>query len=109
MPLMAAAEPLLMAMLSAALGPTTSGGMNCMTVLVNMSSCLTFVEQGSNLTKPDKECCPTLAGLLENNPLCLCQLLGDLDKIGIQIDVNSALKLPNMCSLETPLVSTCAA
>ncbi|KAK4358484.1 hypothetical protein RND71_020713 [Anisodus tanguticus] len=110
MPSMAAVEPPSMAMSpTAALGPATSGGMDCTTVLVNMSSCLTFVEQSSNLTKPDKECCPALAGLLDSNPICLCQLLGDPDKIGIQIDVNRALKLPNMCSLETPPVSTCAA
>ncbi|XP_059315026.1 non-specific lipid transfer protein GPI-anchored 2-like isoform X1 [Lycium ferocissimum] len=109
MPPMATAESPSMAMSPAAAGPSTSGGMDCMTVLLNMSSCLTFVEQGSNLTKPDKECCPALAGLLDSNPICLCQLLGDPDKVGIQIDVNRALKLPTMCSLETPPVSTCAA
>ncbi|PHT34856.1 hypothetical protein CQW23_26656 [Capsicum baccatum] len=110
MPPMAAAEPPSMAMSpAAASGPATSGGMDCMTVLINMSSCLTFVEQGSNLTKPDKECCPSLAGLLDSNPICLCQLLGDPTKTGVQIDVNRALKLPNICKLETPPVSTCAA
>ncbi|XP_055834172.1 non-specific lipid transfer protein GPI-anchored 2-like [Solanum dulcamara] len=91
-----------------AAGPTTSGGMDCMTVLLNMSSCLTYVEQSSNLTKPDKECCPALAGLLDSNPICLCQLLGDPDKIGVQIDVNRALKLPNICKLDAPPVSSCA-
>lgn len=95
--------------MSPAAGPATSGEMDCMTVLVNMSSCLTYVEQGSNYTKPDKECCPALAGLLDSNPICLCQLLGDPDKIGIQIDVNRALKLPNICKLDAPPVSTCAA
>lgn len=94
--------------MSPAAGPATSGGMDCMTVLLNMSSCLTYVEQSSNLTKPDKECCPALAGLLDSNPICLCQLLGDPDKIGVQIDVNRALKLPNICKLDAPPVSTCA-
>ncbi|CAN4119078.1 unnamed protein product [Withania somnifera] len=106
---MAPAESPSMVMSPAASGPATSGGVDCMTVLINMSSCLTFVEQGSKLSKPDKECCPSLAGLLDSNPICLCQLLGNPDKTGVQIDVNRALKLPNICSLETPPVSTCAA
>ncbi|WMV56272.1 hypothetical protein MTR67_049657 [Solanum verrucosum] len=109
MPPMATAESPSMSMSPAASGPATSGGMDCMTVLLNMSSCLTYVEQDSKLTKPDKECCPSFAGLLESNPICLCQLLGNPDKIGIQIDVNKALKLPNICKLETPPVSACAA
>lgn len=107
LPPMATAESPSMSM-SPAGGPATSGGMDCMTVLVNMSSCLTYVEQGSNFTKPDKECCPALAGLLDSNPICLCQLLGDPDKTGVQIDVNRALKLPKICKLNTPPVSTCA-
>ncbi|KAL3325336.1 hypothetical protein AABB24_039101, partial [Solanum stoloniferum] len=109
MPPMTTAESPSMSMSPAASGPATSGGMDCMTVLLNMSSCLTYVEQDSKLTKPDKECCPSFAGLLDSNPICLCQLLGNPDKIGIQIDVNKALKLPNICKLETPPVSACAA
>ncbi|KAL3325337.1 hypothetical protein AABB24_039101, partial [Solanum stoloniferum] len=108
MPPMTTAESPSMSMSPAASGPATSGGMDCMTVLLNMSSCLTYVEQDSKLTKPDKECCPSFAGLLDSNPICLCQLLGNPDKIGIQIDVNKALKLPNICKLETPPVSACA-
>ncbi|XP_016433305.1 non-specific lipid transfer protein GPI-anchored 2 [Nicotiana tabacum] len=102
---MGAASGPSMAMAPAAPSP----GLDCLSVLVNMSSCLTFVEQGSNLTKPDKECCPELAGLVDSNPICLCQLLGDPDKLGVQIDINRALKLPNICTVETPPVSTCAA
>uniref|UniRef100_A0A3Q7J0W1 Bifunctional inhibitor/plant lipid transfer protein/seed storage helical domain-containing protein n=1 Tax=Solanum lycopersicum TaxID=4081 RepID=A0A3Q7J0W1_SOLLC len=109
MPPMATAESPSMSMSPGSEGPATSGGMDCMTVLLNMSSCLTYVEQDSKLSKPDEQCCPSLAGLLESNPICLCQLLGNPDKIGIQIDVNKALKLPNICKLETPPVSTCAA
>lgn len=108
MPPMATAESPSMSMSPGSEGPATSGGMDCMTVLLNMSSCLTYVEQDSKLSKPDEQCCPSLAGLLESNPICLCQLLGNPDKIGIQIDVNKALKLPNICKLETPPVSTCA-
>ncbi|XP_027345509.1 xylogen-like protein 11 isoform X2 [Abrus precatorius] len=84
------------------------GGSDCFMVIANASDCLTFVEDGSNLTKPDKGCCPEFAGLLEGNPICLCELLGKPDSIGIKIDMKQALKLPSVCGLKTPPVSTCA-
>ncbi|THG16779.1 xylogen-like protein 11 [Camellia sinensis] len=88
--------------------PGPGGVMDCRTNLLNMSDCLTYVEAGSNLTKPDKACCPELAGLVESNPLCLCQLLGNTSAIGIQIELNKALNLPTVCAVETPPISTCA-
>lgn len=83
-------------------------GSSCFTVLVNMSDCLTYVEDGSNLTKPDKGCCPELAGLVDSHPICLCELLGNPDSIGIKINLNKALKLPSVCGVITPPVSTCS-
>ncbi|XP_061354590.1 non-specific lipid transfer protein GPI-anchored 12-like [Gastrolobium bilobum] len=83
-------------------------GIDCLTVLANMSDCLTFVEDGSNLTKPDKGCCPEFAGLVGSNPICLCHLLAKPDSIGIKIDINKALKLPSVCRVTTPPVSTCS-
>ncbi|KAM3740290.1 hypothetical protein ACB098_08G087500 [Castanea mollissima] len=83
----------------------------CLNNLLNMSDCLTFVEAASNATKPDKACCPELAGLLESNPICLCELLGSniTESYGINIDVKRALKLPSLCGLQTLPVSTCSA
>ncbi|KAK4370665.1 hypothetical protein RND71_010140 [Anisodus tanguticus] len=91
--------------------PAPSPGVDCFTVLVNMSDCLTFVERGSNLSKPDKGCCPEIAGLLDSNPICLCHMLGRAHsgaKIGLNIDVDKALKLPSACSLQFPSASTCS-
>ncbi|MCD9640396.1 hypothetical protein HAX54_025685 [Datura stramonium] len=91
--------------------PAPSPGVDCFRVLVNMSDCLTFVERGSNLTKPDKGCCPEIAGLLDSNPICLCHMLGRASsgaKIGYNIDVDKALKLPSACSLAFPPASTCS-
>ncbi|KAK7401111.1 hypothetical protein VNO78_12425 [Psophocarpus tetragonolobus] len=81
----------------------------CFMALTNMSACLTYVITGSNLTQPEKGCCPELAGLVESNPICLCQLLGNSESIGIQIDMNKALKLPSVCEVSTPPVSACSA
>ncbi|QCD78801.1 hypothetical protein DEO72_LG1g2437 [Vigna unguiculata] len=87
----------------------TPGVDSCFMALTNMSDCLTFVEEGSNLTKPDTGCCPGLAGLIDSNPICLCDLLGKPDAIGIKIDLNRALKLPSICNVSTPPVSACSA
>ncbi|KAB2606355.1 non-specific lipid transfer protein GPI-anchored 2-like [Pyrus ussuriensis x Pyrus communis] len=82
---------------------------DCYTTLLGLSDCLTYVEEGSNLTKPDKPCCPELAGLVKDNPICLCYLLSNTsNSLGIQIDMNRALKLPTVCKVDTPPASTCA-
>ncbi|KHN40236.1 Xylogen-like protein 11 [Glycine soja] len=91
---------------AAAPAPESNG---CLMALTNMSDCLTYVEDGSKLAKPDKGCCPELAGLIDSNPICLCELLGKPDSIGIKIDLNKALKLPSVCGVTTPPVSTCSA
>ncbi|KAJ8446181.1 hypothetical protein Cgig2_015952 [Carnegiea gigantea] len=45
--------------------PAMSPQPDCMTLIYNMTDCLTYVEHGSNATKPDKNCCPELAGMLD--------------------------------------------
>ncbi|KAF1872148.1 hypothetical protein Lal_00033802 [Lupinus albus] len=82
--------------------PDGDGVGGCFPALVNMSNCLTYVEDGSNLTKPEKGCCPELAGLVDSNPICLCELLGKPDFVGIKINFNKALKLPSLCDVSTP-------
>ncbi|RZC83362.1 hypothetical protein C5167_046147 [Papaver somniferum] len=88
--------------------PTMSDSDDCFSKVLNMSDCLTYVETGSNLTTPDKGCCPSFAGLVESSPICLCQLLGNSSSLGIQLDVNKSLNLPKVCKVETPPVSLCA-
>ncbi|XP_057802382.1 non-specific lipid transfer protein GPI-anchored 12-like [Salvia miltiorrhiza] len=83
--------------------------LDCFTYLLNLSDCLTFVQEGSNLTEPDKGCCPELGNLVDTQPICLCQLLGDPSQVGISVDVDRALKLPSLCNVTTPPVSLCAA
>ncbi|CAA0833534.1 Non-specific lipid-transfer protein-like protein [Striga hermonthica] len=85
-----------------------SPGLDCFTYLVNLSDCLTFVEGGSNLTRPDPGCCSELANLVDTQPICLCQLLGNPDQVGFPVDVSRALRLPSVCNVTTPPVSLCA-
>lgn len=87
--------------------PTGSApGDDCMNLLLNMSDCLSYGQKGSNLTKPDKNCCPELASLLDTNPICLCELLGKTKDF--DLDLNRALKLPSLCKLDTPDISLCS-
>ncbi|KAF9676328.1 hypothetical protein SADUNF_Sadunf09G0127300 [Salix dunnii] len=94
---------------AAAPGPTAVN--ECIEPLLNMSDCLDYVTKGSNLTVPDKNCCPELAGLIDSKVVCLCQLLsGDIaEQFGISLDVGRALKLPATCKIDTPSVTLCAA
>ena len=84
--------------------------LDCFTYLLKLSDCLTFVEEGSNLSQPAPGCCPELANLVDTQPICLCQLLGDPShsQIGISVDLNRALQLPSLCNVITPPVSLCA-
>lgn len=83
-------------------------GPDCTNSLLNLSSCLTYVEEGSNLTVPEKGCCPGLSGLVNNQPICLCQLLASGDTFGVKIDTTKALMLPTACKVQTPPVSLCS-
>ncbi|KAF8403489.1 hypothetical protein HHK36_011593 [Tetracentron sinense] len=89
--------------------PAPAPSTDCFSNLLNMSDCLTYVEAGSNLTTPEKKCCPELAGLVESNPICLCELLGNTSSLGIQISLTKALNLPNVCRISTPPLGLCAA
>lgn len=89
--------------------PASSVSSECVTALFNLTDCLTYVEAGSNTTKPDKPCCPELAGLIESNPICLCEMLGGAaESYGISVDNKRALALPKICHISTPPLSTCA-
>ncbi|XP_008451079.2 non-specific lipid transfer protein GPI-anchored 2 isoform X2 [Cucumis melo] len=88
--------------------PGPAGEVDCFTTLLNMSDCLSYVTAGSNDTKPNKQCCSELAGLVESSPKCLCELLSDPDKVGLTIDVDRAMKLPSQCRVSTPPISLCS-
>nr|GMD17643.1 non-specific lipid transfer protein GPI-anchored 2-like [Ipomoea batatas] len=96
-----------MAPVEGPMGPSSPD--DCLTNLLNMSDCLNYVQAGSNLTKPDKGCCPELAGLVESHPECLCQLLANPEKIiGVPIELNKALKLPSVCKIDAPSATLCS-
>ncbi|XP_054819949.1 non-specific lipid transfer protein GPI-anchored 11-like isoform X2 [Prosopis cineraria] len=83
----------------------------CFRALVNTSDCLSYVKSESNLTKPEKGCCPEIAGLVESNPICLCELLSHPGASGFAIDIKKALNLPSVCGVSSssaPNVTSCS-
>lgn len=85
-----------------------SSGTDCMTLVYTMADCLTYVENGSKLAKPDKACCPEVAGVLKANPICLCEMLSKSKDFSLDLDLNRTLHLPSICKLQTPDVSLCS-
>ncbi|XP_034601227.1 non-specific lipid transfer protein GPI-anchored 2-like, partial [Setaria viridis] len=93
---------------ASALGPAGGIDSSCMNSLLNMSDCPTYVTKGSAARRPDAPCCPELAGMVDSNPVCLCELLsGAADSYGIAVDYAHALALLGICRVATPPVSTC--
>ncbi|KAG5248112.1 non-specific lipid transfer protein [Salix suchowensis] len=96
-------------------GPAAFGaapGEDCITPVSNASDCLEYVTAGSKLTVPGKSCCPELAGLIESNIVCLCQLLsGEIAKqFGLSIDLGRAVNLPAVCKIaNVPPATLCSA
>lgn len=82
--------------------------LDCTTALLNLTSCLTYVTSGSNLTRPEKGCCSALAGVLANEVGCLCQLIAGYDNFGVQIDTVRVLELPTICRVNAPPTSLCS-
>ncbi|KAL5576019.1 hypothetical protein UlMin_017718 [Ulmus minor] len=92
-----------------AAGPAAPASVDCFTLLSGMADCLSYVTKGSNLTVPEKPCCPELKTLVDTNATCLCELLAQSANYGLEIDLKRATKLPSVCKVDTPPISTCAA
>ncbi|KAK9154475.1 hypothetical protein Sjap_001955 [Stephania japonica] len=83
---------------------------DCLDSLANdLVNCLTYVEKGSNLTKPEAGCCSGLAKLVATNPTCLCQVLhNSTNTVGLEVEIKKALNLPKVCKVNTPPFTLCA-
>ncbi|KAL5575045.1 hypothetical protein UlMin_016744 [Ulmus minor] len=92
-----------------AAGPAAApASADCVTLVTGTADCLSYVTKGSNLTVPDKPCCPELKTLVDTNATCLCELLAQSANYGLEIDLKRATKLPSVCKVDTPPISTCA-
>ncbi|GMH02409.1 hypothetical protein Nepgr_004248 [Nepenthes gracilis] len=79
---------------------------SCTTVLVSMSSCLSYVS-GSSPT-PSSSCCSALSNVVQTQPRCLCSVLNaGGSSLGVSINQTLALHLPAACNVQTPPASRC--
>ncbi|KAJ9184968.1 hypothetical protein P3X46_004652 [Hevea brasiliensis] len=72
------------------LAPATN---DCFASLLNMSDCLTYMEDS-----------------MVSNPICLCEMLGNsslVESYAIKIDMSRSLNLPTICGVNTPLLNAC--
>lgn len=69
--------------------------------------CLTYVQPGSNLTRPEKGCCRGLSSAVQDHARCLCAFLSGQVDAGISVDRNKALLLPTVCNTMAPPPSLC--
>ncbi|KAM7264736.1 hypothetical protein ACFE04_002419 [Oxalis oulophora] len=80
---------------------------DCTSVVMNMVDCLTYVQNGSTLPKPEKTCCTGLKTVLDTNAECLCEAFKNTASYGIVLDVQKAMSLPSACKITSPAAPTC--
>nr|GEX89330.1 protein YLS3-like [Tanacetum cinerariifolium] len=72
----------------------------CAQKLIELSACLPYVS-GQAKGPPTPACCDALKPVLQTSKVCLCILVKDRDdpKLGLKINANLALGLPDSCHL----------
>ncbi|WOL14722.1 non-specific lipid-transfer protein-like protein [Canna indica] len=88
--------------------PAPSPSPDCAAALRTLSPCSTYVEAGSNLTRPKKGCCGGLEDVLDAEPGCLCRLIDNYDGFGVRVDTTRVLMLLTACRVDAPPASLCA-
>ncbi|KAF6137857.1 hypothetical protein GIB67_040565 [Kingdonia uniflora] len=83
-------------------------GTDCSTLVLQMTACLSFTEDGSKDSKPGADCCNGLKIVLETIAECVCESFSTAAQMGIVIDLERAAALPSTCGLSLPpSVGTC--
>lgn len=105
---MASKMGLVMVVAAMMVGLATAQTNGCMSALVGLTPCLTYVT--GNSSAPSSSCCTQLSGVVQANPQCLCMLVnGAGSNLGVNINQTLALALPAACKVQTPPVSQCNA
>ncbi|KAG1330764.1 non-specific lipid-transfer protein-like protein [Cocos nucifera] len=81
--------------------------MDCSSALDNLVDCATFAEEGSQLTKPQGQCCSGLKKVIKEDLACLCDTFMGNPKVGATLNMTKALTLPSACGISTPPRSMC--
>ncbi|XP_068641189.1 non-specific lipid transfer protein GPI-anchored 11-like [Aristolochia californica] len=77
----------------------------CMTQdLTPLMACVNFVEEGSNVSKPDADCCKSYGEILKDNKAvpCLCEALKHPGASPIPLNFTRLHSLPPLCNIPNP-------
>ncbi|GAB4838328.1 Non-specific lipid transfer protein GPI-anchored 31 [Ancistrocladus abbreviatus] len=80
---------------------------DCSSLVLSMADCLTFVSNGSTVTKPEGSCCSGLKTVLRTDAECLCEAFKSSAQFGVVLNVSKALSLPSACHVTAPSASKC--
>ncbi|XP_020222776.1 non-specific lipid-transfer protein-like protein At5g64080 [Cajanus cajan] len=80
---------------------------DCSNIVLTMADCLSFVTNGSTVTKPEGTCCSGLKSVLKTAPACLCEAFKSSAQFGVVLNVTKATTLPAACKVIAPSATNC--
>ncbi|KAF0911183.1 hypothetical protein E2562_007961 [Oryza meyeriana var. granulata] len=80
---------------------------DCTDALLSLAGCLSYVQEGSTVAKPDASCCSGLKEVVKKEVACLCQAFQGSQNFGVTLNMTKALQLPAACKVKTPPFSKC--
>ncbi|XP_039125661.1 non-specific lipid transfer protein GPI-anchored 11-like [Dioscorea cayenensis subsp. rotundata] len=80
---------------------------DCNSAITNLAECLSFVQYGSKLEKPQGLCCAGLKKVVKDEVSCLCEAFKQSSSFGIKLNMTKAFGLPHACGISTPSLSNC--
>jgi len=80
---------------------------DCSNLVLTMVDCLSFVTNGSAVTKPEGTCCSALKSVLKTAPECLCETFKNSAQYGVTLNVTKAATLPAACKVSAPSATKC--
>ncbi|XP_054776657.1 non-specific lipid transfer protein GPI-anchored 31-like [Prosopis cineraria] len=80
---------------------------DCSNLVLTMADCLSFVSNGSTVTKPEGNCCSGLKTVLKTDAACLCEAFRSSAQLGVVLNVTKAVTLPAACKVSAPSATNC--
>ncbi|PON99408.1 Lipid transfer protein/Par allergen [Trema orientale] len=80
---------------------------DCSSLILNMADCLSFVSNGSTVTKPEGTCCAGLKTVLKADADCLCEAFKSSAQLGVVLNITKATSLPQACKVPAPSAANC--
>ncbi|KAK4860544.1 hypothetical protein QYF36_025955 [Acer negundo] len=81
---------------------------DCSNVIYNMASCLSFLGNDNNETKPDSACCDGFKSVLHAGFECVCTAVSSSAQMGLDLNMTKAYTLPAACGVSVPSINNCS-